>query len=224
LIRTKNNFPKVKRFASSLHYNCDGGDFIMQSQSLIPHDGITQAAHAPGASRVVLTPNEPGCASPRRTEKQTRSGNEMRQPTETEFVHIESVVCNSNPWEATTPLAPNRNLGARTLHVRSVELIAQPGRIRQLGSCVRGALMDHLTKQRGFGGVIVLSSLKEPRLILVMSFWKAEKDAETRWECSAAVLKMVSPLIDVCTRVHTYEAAMPSLANAPLPVALTPVC
>jgi hypothetical protein len=84
--------------------------------------------------------------------------------------------------------------------------------------------MDHLKKQRGFAGVIVLSSLKEPRLILVMSFWKAEKDAETRWESSAPVLRMVSPLIDVCTRVHTYEAAMPSLPDAPLPVMVMPVC
>jgi hypothetical protein len=222
-IRTK-TFPKVKRFALSLHYTCDGDEFLMQLQALIPHDGIDQAAHAPGASRVVPTPNESGCASPRRNKEEERSGSEMRQPTETEFVQVESVVCNSNPWEATTPLAPNRNLGARTLHVRSVELIAQPGKIRELGSCVRGVLMDHLKKQRGFGGVIVLSSLKEPRLILVMSFWKAEKDAESRWESSAAVLKMVSPLIDVCTRVHTYEAAMPTLRDAPLPVAVTPVC
>jgi hypothetical protein len=84
--------------------------------------------------------------------------------------------------------------------------------------------MDHLKKQRGFAGVIVLSSLKEPRLILVMSFWKAEKDAGNRWESSSAVLKMVSPLIDVCTRVHTYEAAMPSLPDASPPVTVTPVC
>ena len=147
----------------------------------------------------------------------------MRQPAETESVQIESVVCNFNPWEA-TPLAPNGNLGVRTLHARSVELIAQPGKIRELAGCARGSLMDHLKKQRGFGGVIVLNSLKEPRLILVMSFWKAEKDAETRWESSAAVLQMVSPLIDVCTRVHTYEAAMPSLPDARLPVAVTAVC
>jgi hypothetical protein len=147
----------------------------------------------------------------------------MRQPTETESVQVENVVCNSNPWGARTALAPNGNLGART-HVRSVELIARPGKIRELGSCVRGALMDHLKKHRGFAGAIVLSSLKEPRLILVMSFWKAEKDAGSRWECSAAVVKMVSPLIDVCTRIHTYEADLPSFPDVPLPPVATPVC
>ncbi len=39
----------------------------------------------------------------------------------------------------------------------------------------------------------------------------------------AAVLKMVSPLIDVCTRVHTYEAALPGLMPS-LPAVATPVC
>src|SRR5215469_10015956 len=62
------------------------------------------------------------------------------------------------------------------------------------------------------------------RLILVMSFWKSEKDAGNRWESSAVILKMVAPLIDVCTRVHTYQAAMPGFPNAPLPVAATPIC
>ena len=148
----------------------------------------------------------------------------MGHSLEAARVQIENVGRNSSPWEARAVLAPNNALGVQTLHARSVELVAQPGKIRELGSCVRGDLMDHLKKQRGFDGVIVLSSVKEPRLILVMSFWKSEKDAGNRWESSAAILKMVSPLIDVCTRVHTYEAAMPSLLDAPLPVAATPIC
>jgi hypothetical protein len=148
----------------------------------------------------------------------------MMSPIESAFVQIENVACNSTSWKARTALAPNSALGIQTLHARSVELVAQPGKIRELGNCVRGSLMEYLKKQRGFTGVIVLSSVKEPRLILVMSFWKAEKDAGNRWECSTAVLKMVSPLIDVCTRVHTYQAAMPGFPDAPLPMATTPAC
>jgi hypothetical protein len=148
----------------------------------------------------------------------------MRDLIETAFVQIENVVCNSTSWEARTASAPNSAFGIQTLHARSVELVAQPGKIRELGNCVRGALMEYLKRQKGFAGVIVLSSVKEPRLILVMSFWKAEKDAASRWESSAAVLKMVTPLIDVCTRVHTYQAAMPGFPDAPLPIAATPVC
>jgi hypothetical protein len=85
--------------------------------------------------------------------------------------------------------------------------------------------MEHLKKQRGFAGAIVLSSHKEPRLVLVMSLWRSEKDASgNRWESSAAVLKMIAPLIDVCTRVHTYEAALPSLQDSLLPALTAPVC
>jgi hypothetical protein len=148
----------------------------------------------------------------------------MRYPIETEAARIEGIVCNSDPWEAGSALAPNGNLGFRSVNARSVEFIAQPGKIHELRSCVRGALMGHLKKQRGFAGAIVLSSVKEPRLILVMSFWKTEKDAGNQWESSATVLKMISPLIDVCTRVHTYEAALPSLMDDPLPTVATPVC
>ena len=148
----------------------------------------------------------------------------MRHSIEPERVQIENVVCNSSPWEAGAALARNDALGVQTLHARSVELVAQPGKISELGSCVRGALMDHLKKQRGFAGVIVLCSVKEPRLILVMSFWKSEKDAGNRWESSAAVLKMVSPLMDVCTRVHTYQAAMPGFPDAPPPASAIPIC
>ena len=148
----------------------------------------------------------------------------MRDSIEAKGVQIENVACNSSPWEPRAASAPNDALGVQTLHARSVELVAQPGKIHELGSCVRDALMDHLKKQRGFAGVIVLSSMKEPRLILVMSFWKSEKDAGNRWESSEVILKMVSPLIDVCTRVHTYQAAMPGLPDAPPPVAAIPIC
>ncbi len=149
----------------------------------------------------------------------------MSRAIDTEAARIEDVVCNSNLWEARTALTPNGNLGFRTLNARSVEFIAQPGKIGDLRSCAQGELMEHLKKQRGFAGAIVLSSHKEPRLILVMSLWRSEKDASgNRWESSAAVLKMIAPLIDVCTRVHTYEAALPNLQDSLLPALTAPVC
>src|SRR6202021_2185266 len=147
----------------------------MQSQALILETGISRAAHAPGASRGVPTPNEPGCASPHRDEGQMRRANEMRQPIETEFVQIENVVCNSSPWEARTALAPNDALGTQTLHARSVELVAQPGKTRELGSWVRGVLRYHPKQHRGFAGVIVLCSVKDPRLFLWLGFGTPER-------------------------------------------------
>jgi hypothetical protein len=148
----------------------------------------------------------------------------MSYPIVTEIVGVADTVCSSDHWEARTTLAPNGNLGFRTLNARSVEFIAQPGKIRELRSCIRGSLMDYLKKQRGFSGAIVLTSHKEPRLVLVMSLWKTEGDAAgNRWESSGVVLKMLSPLIDVCTRVHTYEAALPNLADAST-AAAAPIC
>ncbi|MGH9746470.1 MAG: hypothetical protein ACRD59_10240 [Candidatus Acidiferrales bacterium] len=143
----------------------------------------------------------------------------------TELVRIEDVICNSGPWEARTALAQNGNLGFRTLNARSVEFIAQPGKTRELRTCVRGSLMDYLKKQRGFSSAIVLTSHKEPRLVLVMTLWNAEKDATgNRWEASPPVLRMISPLIDVCSRVHTYEAALPNLADDAAATAAAPIC
>jgi hypothetical protein len=143
---------------------------------------------------------------------------------EIEAARLEGVVCNSDPWEARTGLAPNGALEFQMLNARCVEFVAQAGKIHKLRDCVQGRLMDYLKKQRGFAGAVILSSLKEPRLILVMSLWKGEKDAGNRWETSPAVLRLISPMIDVCTRVHTYEAALPNVANSRAPVYAPPLC
>jgi|SRR5580704_5655475 hypothetical protein len=148
----------------------------------------------------------------------------MRHPMEIEAVRLDGVVCNPEPWEARTGLAPDERLQFLTLNARCVEFVAQPGKIQELRNCVQGRLMDYLKKQRGFAGAVILSSLKEPRLILVMSLWTGEKDAGNRWETSAAVLRLISPMIDVCTRVHTYEAALPSFVDGRAPAIAAPIC
>jgi hypothetical protein len=139
----------------------------------------------------------------------------MNRTIETEHVAIDDVICNSDPWEARNALTPNGSKGFRTLNARSVEFIAQPGKIRELRKCIQGPLLDFLKKQHGFSSAIILNSHKEPRLVLVMSLWSSEKDAvANRWENSQAVMSMIAPLIDVCTRVHTYEASVPDPAGA----------
>lgn len=148
----------------------------------------------------------------------------MRHPMAFEAARLEGVVCNSEPWEARTGLAPEERLPFQTLNARCVEFVAQAGRIQELRNCVQGRLMDYLKKQRGFAGAVILSSLKEPRLILVMSLWKGEKDAGNQWETSAAILGLISPMIDVCTRVHTYEAALPDPVDVRVPALAAPIC
>lgn len=134
----------------------------------------------------------------------------MKYAVESEMVTIEEVVGNSNVWGMN--VRPNANSMVQTLNVRAVEFIGKPGRIRDLRTCIRDRVMEHLKQSSGFLSAIVLTSHKEPRQVLVLSFWQTESQAtNSRWECAPEVRKMVLPLIDLCSRVQTYEAAVPNI-------------
>ncbi len=114
---------------------------------------------------------------------------------------------------------PNPNPAVRTLNVRAVEFIGKPGRMRDLRNCIRDRVMEHLKQSSGFLSAIVMTSHKEPRQVLVLSFWQTESQAtNSRWERAAEVRTLVLPLIDVCSRVQTYEAAVPSTAGVEMQV------
>jgi hypothetical protein len=134
----------------------------------------------------------------------------MNHSIEQEMVTIEEVIGNSTGWRL--KLEPNGNSGFPTLHARGVEFIAKPSRIQDLRNSIRGKVMDHLRVVNGFSSAIVLTSHKEPRLVLILTFWKTAAQARKNcWEHAPSVLKMVQPLIDVCSKVQTYEAAVPRL-------------
>jgi hypothetical protein len=137
----------------------------------------------------------------------------MNHAMESEMVTIEEVGCNLEGWRST--LGPNQNPGFRTLNARGVEFIAKPGRIRDLRENIRHQVMDYLERGDGFSGALVLTSHKEPRLLLVITFWKTELQARNNcWEHAPAVRKLVGPLPDVCSKVQTYEAALPASPEA----------
>jgi hypothetical protein len=147
----------------------------------------------------------------------------MNQQSEPEMVTIEEVTCSAEGWRRT--LDANGNSRFVTLNARAVEFIAKPGMIRDLRICIRENVMAFLKLERGFSSAIVLTSHKEPRLILVLTFWKTEKTAtNSHWENARAVRRMLDSLIDVCTRVHTYEAALPKLSAAELPETELQIC
>jgi hypothetical protein len=137
----------------------------------------------------------------------------MNHAMESEMVAIEEVVCNLEVWRSN--LSPNEDSGFQTLNARGVEFIAKPGRINDLRHNIRHQVMDHLELGNGFSGALVLSSHKEPRLVLVITFWKTELQARNNcWEHAPAIRKLVGPLIDVCSKVQTYEAALPASREA----------
>jgi heme-degrading monooxygenase HmoA len=128
-------------------------------------------------------------------------------------------------WKAGTALESFMHVGTSGLNARAVEFIAKPGKAVELQECIRGKVLEFLKKRAGFSGTIVLTSHKESRLILVLSFWSTERAAaENRWEDSRVVRQTVDPLIDVRARVHTYTAAIPTTPKISMQIADLQVC
>jgi hypothetical protein len=154
---------------------------------------------------------EPGCAFPLRLSARDGDGSKMSQRCASRLVATEEFVGTSNAWSEEVPLEPFTRLRRPMLNVRAVEFVAKPDKASELQVCIRGPIVEFLEHQPGFRGAMVLTSHKEPRLILVLSLWKTEKQAvENHWECANVMPEMVASLIDVCFRVHTYEAFLPN--------------
>lgn len=93
------------------------------------------------------------------------------------------------------------------LHVRAVEFIARAGLWSELRHLIDGAVLKFLARQTGFAGAMVLTPHKEPRRILVLSFWRTDRDSlENEWELAKEVRRQLEPLIDAFSRVQTYRA------------------
>lgn len=98
------------------------------------------------------------------------------------------------------------------LNARAVEFIAKPNKIEELRDCLCGPVNAFLDRQTGFSGALLLTSHKEPRLVVVLSLWQTEEQSsQNRWEEMSEVRRSVSRCVDLCSRVHTYEAAFPKL-------------
>jgi hypothetical protein len=99
------------------------------------------------------------------------------------------------------------SFGGQTLNARVVEFIAKAGLSSRLRDSTERAVFKVLDRQIGFAGAMLLTPHKEPRRILVLSFWTTERNCrENEWESAKEVQKEVGPLIDALSRVRTYEA------------------
>lgn len=130
-----------------------------------------------------------------------------------------------NSWTARSALESFVHAGTSKLNARAVEFIAKPGKAGELQERIREDVLEALRKRAGFSGTMVLTSQKETRLVLVISFWSTERAAEeNHWEDSRVVRHTVYPLIDVCARVHTYSAAIPTAPKMTVHIADLQVC
>jgi antibiotic biosynthesis monooxygenase len=97
-------------------------------------------------------------------------------------------------------------------NVRAVGFIAKPEKTPELTTSVEGKVAGLLRQMQGFSGAMVLQSHTEARSLLVLTFWETEGQAATNcWEELTAVKETIAPIIDVCTRVQTFRATLPSL-------------
>ena len=96
------------------------------------------------------------------------------QQVEVELIGNENAIGDPAIWTAGKTSKSHRQAGPATLNARVVEFIAKPGKVRHLEDCIRGQIMGFLNRQIGFSGTIILNSHKEPRLILVVSFWTTQ--------------------------------------------------
>jgi hypothetical protein len=93
-----------------------------------------------------------------------------------------------------------------TANIRAVWLIAKPERSANLGAALKGPLLGLLESAPGFAGSMVLYAHKESRSVMVLTFWgKSAQAINTCWEEFSAVRRLLSPLVDVCTKVQVYE-------------------
>jgi len=98
-------------------------------------------------------------------------------------------------------------LQRRIWNVRVVGFISKPERTDELAAVVESAVHDRLREFPGFAGAMVLRSQNEKRNLLVFSFWETEKQAATtRWEMNRGVRRAISQMVDVCTKVQTFQA------------------
>ena len=101
--------------------------------------------------------------------------------------------------------------GKLGLNVRAVEFIAKPGMTSRLQAAIDGFLSRFLAGQFGFAGTILLTAHKEPRRILILTFWRTHEDCSNRWEFAGDVQRVLGPLIDAFSRVRTYQADISEL-------------
>jgi heme-degrading monooxygenase HmoA len=112
-------------------------------------------------------------------------------------------------WRTRAEKKSRNSFACQTLNARAVEFIAKAGMSAQLRDCVERSVLNFLNRQTGFAGAIVLTPHKEPRRVLVFSFWRTERECyENHWEFADRVQHAVGPLIDAFSRVQTYNATI----------------
>ena len=100
---------------------------------------------------------------------------------------------------------PFEGVDGKRVNAKTVDFIAKPGRTEELREHICQSVTPLLRLRTEFIRAIVLTSDKEPRRVVVITFWSSEEHTCTPWEESPQVRKILSPLVDVWPKVRTYK-------------------
>ncbi len=92
------------------------------------------------------------------------------------------------------------------MFTRVVEIRTKTGKARDFNTALNEKVLPILQKQAGFIDEITLVSSTEPDVILALSFWQTEADAERyNKEQFPAVNEIIKPLLERVPNVATYN-------------------
>lgn len=151
-------------------------------------------------------------------------GQQIGQTIDGDVATFEDLLRGISPWRAGTKSEGTGGFEMPILNARAVEFIAKPGKNADLRNRIGMSVLNFLERQLGFKGSFVLTPHREPRLVLVFSFWETEIDSrENQWECANEIQRAVAPLVDSFSRVRTYQATFPEVPETTTqPVDLQP--
>jgi hypothetical protein len=91
----------------------------------------------------------------------------------------------------------------------SMEFVSKPQETYRLPAAVPAAIDGALGHLPGFAGCLLLISDKESRLVTVITFWQGENRAALCSKAAAWIDKVVTPFLDQCLQVGSYDAYLP---------------
>ena len=95
-----------------------------------------------------------------------------------------------------------------------MEFVSKPQEAYRLPSAVPAAIEGALGHLPGFAGCLLLISDKESRLVTVITFWQGENRAALCSKAAAWIDKVVTPFLDQCLQVRSYDAYLPKKTAA----------
>lgn len=96
----------------------------------------------------------------------------------------------------------------------SMEFVSKPQEAYRLPVAVPAAIEGALGHLLGFAGCLLLISDKESRLVTVITFWQGENRAALCSKAAAWINKVVTPFLDQCLQVRSYDAYLPKKTAA----------